>query len=85
VVVIVDEDVDVFNEQDVLWSIFTNMDPSRDVDLLKNQYNLFTTHMLYQKMIVDATRPLDIAFPTMARVPEAAMKRIRLEDYMEGI
>lgn len=85
VVVLVDEDIDVFNETDVLWSVLTNMDPSRDVDLLKNQYNLFTTHMLYQKMIVDATRPLDIAFPTMARVPEAAMKRIRLEDYMEGI
>jgi len=85
VVVIVDEDVDVFNEQDVLWSIFTNMDPSRDVDVLKNQYNLFTTHMLYQKVIVDATRPLDIAFPQMLKVPEAAMKRIRLEDFMEGI
>ena len=55
------------------------------MDLLKNQYNLFTTHMLYQKMIIDATRPLDIAFPTMARVPESAMKRIRLEDFMEGI
>lgn len=85
VVVVVDEDIDVFNEQDVLWSVLTNMDPSRDVDLLKNVYNLFTTHMLFQKMIIDATRPLDIAFPTMARVPESAMKRIRLEDFMEGV
>ncbi len=85
VVVVVDEDIDVFNETDVLWSVLTNMEPSRDVDVLKNQYNLFTTHMLYQKLIIDATRPLDIAFPTMARVPESAMKRIRLEDFMEGI
>ncbi|HLG72653.1 MAG TPA: UbiD family decarboxylase [Chloroflexota bacterium] len=85
VVVVVDEDIDVFNEQDVMWSVLTNMDPSRDVDLLKNVYNLFTTHMLFQKMVIDATRPLDIAFPMMARVPESAMKRIRLEDFMEGI
>ncbi|HVA23600.1 MAG TPA: UbiD family decarboxylase [Chloroflexota bacterium] len=84
-IVLVDEDIDVFNETDVLWSVLTNMDPSRDVDLLKNQYNLFTTHMLYQKLIIDATRPLDIAFPAMLKVPESAMKRIRLEDFMEGI
>jgi UbiD family decarboxylase len=85
VVVVVDEDIDVFNEQDVLWAVLTNMDPSRDVDLLQNQYNLFTTHMQYQKLIIDATRPLDIAFPQMLKVPDAAMKRIRLEDFMEGI
>jgi 2,5-furandicarboxylate decarboxylase 1 len=85
VIVVVDEDIDVFNETDVLWSVLTNMDPSRDVDLLKNQYNLFTTHMQYQKLIIDATRPLDIAFPRMLKVPDEAMKRIRLEDFMEGI
>ncbi|MGH8801406.1 MAG: UbiD family decarboxylase, partial [Casimicrobiaceae bacterium] len=40
-VVVVDEDVDVFDEQEVLWAIYTNVDPSRDVDVLKNQYNIF--------------------------------------------
>jgi len=85
VVVVVDEDIDVFNEQDVLWSVITNMDPSHDVDLLKNHYNLFTTNMQYQKLIIDATRPLDKPFPLMLKVPDAAMKRIRLEDFMEGV
>ncbi|MDE3074066.1 MAG: UbiD family decarboxylase [Chloroflexota bacterium] len=84
-VVMVDEDIDVFNEQDVLWSVFTNVDPTRDVDVIRNAYNLFTTAMQYQKVIIDATRPLDVPFPQQIKVPDAAMKRIRLEDFMEGI
>ena len=37
--------------------------------------------MKMQKVIVDATRPLDIAFPAKIKVPDSAMQRISLADY----
>jgi UbiD family decarboxylase len=79
--VVVDEDVDVFDEQEVLWAIYTNVDPSRDVDVLKNQYNIFHTAAGHQKLLIDATRPLDTAFPSKIAVPSAALDRVRLADF----
>ncbi len=79
--VVVDEDIDVFNEQDVLWAVYTNVDPSRDIDVLKNQHNIFHTAAGHQKVLIDATRPLDYAFPAKIKVPDAAMNRVRLADF----
>jgi len=79
--IVVDEDVDVFDEQEVLWAVYTNVDPSRDVDVLKNQYNIFHSAAADQKVIIDATRPLDYAFPAKINVPQTALDRIRLADY----
>lgn len=81
--VVVDRDIDVFNEQDVLWAIITNTDPRRDVDIIQNAYNLFDTAGGYTKLIIDATRPLDRPFPKMIRVPEEAMSRINLDEWIE--
>ena len=56
-VVLVDKEIDVFNEQDVLWAMMTNVDPKRDVDTIQNAYTLFDTAQGYTKIIIDATRP----------------------------
>ncbi|HLQ34428.1 MAG TPA: UbiD family decarboxylase [Chloroflexota bacterium] len=80
-VVIVDEDIDVFDEQEVLWAVYTNTDPSRDIDVLKNQYNIFHSAAGHQKIIIDATRPLDTVFPAKINVPASAMERIKLSDF----
>ena len=79
--VIVDEDVDVFDEQEVLWAVYTYTDPSRDVDVLKNQYNIFHSAAGSQKVIIDATKPLDTVSPARIRIPPAAMDRIKLADF----
>lgn len=79
--IIVDEDVDVFDEQEVLWAVYTYTDPSRDVDVLKNQYNIFHSAAGSQKVIIDATKPLDTVSPAKIRVPPAAMDRIKLADF----
>ena len=82
-VVIVDADIDVFNERDVLWAIHTYVDPGRDVDIVRNVgTSVFTTAMQRSKVIIDATRPSHVAFPERFRVPEEALRRIRLEDYL---
>jgi 3-polyprenyl-4-hydroxybenzoate decarboxylase len=81
--VLVDKDIDVFNEQDVLWAMMTNVDPKRDVDTIQNAYNLFDTAAGYTKLIIDATRPLDRPFPQMLKVPDDAMNRIDIDEWIE--
>jgi 2,5-furandicarboxylate decarboxylase 1 len=82
-VVLVDKEIDVFNEQDVLWAMMTNVDPKRDIDVIQNAYTLFDTAAGYTKLIIDATRPLDRPFPQMLKVPDEAVNRIDLDDWIE--
>jgi UbiD family decarboxylase len=82
VAVVVDEDIDVFHEPDVLWAVATNVDPSRDVDLVRNAHNNFTTAMRNTKVVIDATQPLDVDFPARIKVPDAARARIRPEEWL---
>ncbi|HWP35505.1 MAG TPA: UbiD family decarboxylase [Thermodesulfobacteriota bacterium] len=82
VVVVVDEEIDVFDEREVLWAVVSQTDPARDVDLIRNAYNLFHTAGGYQKVVIDATRPLDRAFPERFRVPPEAMARVKLEEWL---
>ncbi len=82
IVVVVDEDIDVFHEPDVLWAVATNVDPSRDVDLVRNAHNNFTTAMGNTKVVIDATQPLDADFPAKIKVPDGAMARIRPEEWL---
>jgi UbiD family decarboxylase len=82
-VVVVDDDIDVFNEQDVLWAIHTYVDPNRDVDLLKNVGRESERAMANQRILIDATRPSHVAFPSMLRVPPEAVERIKPEEWLE--
>jgi len=81
-VVVVDDIVDVYNEEDVVWSALVNVDMSRDVDVIHNIPTVFTTSQGYRKVLIDATRPLDRTIPEMNRVPQEAMDRINLDDYL---
>jgi 2,5-furandicarboxylate decarboxylase 1 len=83
--VVVDDEIDVFNEADVIWAILVYADPSHDVDLIRNTMpNSFTTAMGYKKLVIDATRPLDRPMPEMNRIPAEALDRIVLDDYLNG-
>ena len=79
----VDKEIDVFNEQDVLWAMMTNVDPRRDIDVIQSASTLFDTASGYTKLIVDATRPLDRPFPEMLKVPDEAMNRIDIDEWIE--
>ena len=82
-VVVVDEEVDVFNEEDVLWAVNTYVDPGRDVDYLKNVGRRSDRAMDNNHVLIDATRPTHVAFPTRLRVPPEAMDAVRLEDWLD--
>lgn len=82
-VVVVDDDIDVFSEEDVLWAINTYVDPFRDVDFIRNMGRDSERMMGNGRVLIDATRPTHVAFPTRLRVPEDALQRIRLEDWLD--
>ena len=76
VVVVVDDDIDVFNEKEVVWAILTMVDPKRDITMVDNVHTVFTTAMGHNKMIIDATKPLDRAFPERFKIPDRDLQRI---------
>lgn len=83
IVVVVDSDIDVFNEEDVLWAIHTYVDPDRDLDYLRNVGNRGDRAMENNRVLIDATVPGDVVFPVRLQVPEEAMRRVRLEEWLE--
>ena len=84
VVVVVDDDIDVFNEEDVLWAVNTYVDPSTDIDTIKNLRQPTDPRGLGStRVLIDATRPTHIAFPTRLRVPPDAMARVVLDEWLD--
>jgi len=81
-VVVVDEDIDPFNEEEVMWSVATRVQADEDVDILKNlKGNVLDPslkgNILTAKMIIDATRPVERPFAERIKVPDAALERVR--------
>jgi 2,5-furandicarboxylate decarboxylase 1 len=84
VIIVVDADVDVYNERDVLWAVYTYVDPLRDIDIIHNfTKNVFTSAFQGQRILIDATKPLDVAFPDRFRMPPDVMRRINLDEWIE--
>ena len=93
--VIVDDDIDVFDEKQVLFAMATRMVPGRDVTIIGNcagnaldpaafDETRLKNGTMQDYMIIDATKPLTL--PTFTRLypPEDLWKTMKLEDYIEG-
>lgn len=86
-VVVVDADIDIYNEEEVMWAVATRVQADQDVDIIKNvKGNTLdpsqTDNIMTAKMIIDATRPLQRPFAARVEVPKAAMEKTRLEDFI---
>ncbi|MBI4456656.1 MAG: UbiD family decarboxylase [Acidobacteria bacterium] len=80
-VVAVDEDVDVFDEEQVLWAIATRMQANRDVFIMGECMGTLldpsaSDDAVTAKMGIDATKPLG-RFPTTLTVNQKAVERAR--------
>jgi 2,5-furandicarboxylate decarboxylase 1 len=85
-VVIVDEDIDVFDEEQVLWAVSNRFQADKDLVVIANAQGSELDPSaapggVNAKMGLDATKPID-GFPSELRVPEEVMKTIRLEDFL---
>jgi len=92
--VIVDDDINVYNEAEVMWAIATRVQADRDVIIIPDSYvceldpsayditDRTKSGYLNAKWIIDATKPVGLPFQHRADVPEDVWKNIRLEDYL---
>lgn len=94
-VVVVDDDVDVFDEAEVLWAVATRMEGDQDLTVIPRTMGAHLDPTSYgesrseegpmtTRLVVDATRPVGRPFAERVRPPREVWDRVRLEDYLEA-
>jgi 2,5-furandicarboxylate decarboxylase 1 len=86
-VVVVDEDVNIFDDAEVLWAIATRSQWDRDLMVLPRMMGTTldpsAEDILTAKGGIDATRPIDPReFAMKLAIPQAVLARVCLEDYL---
>jgi UbiD family decarboxylase len=87
-IVIVDDDIDVFDEERVLWAVATRTLPDLKIDIIRDVKSdthdpSLTKPDLGSKAIVDATKPLHRPFAEEIKVSTEVLERIKLEDWFK--
>lgn len=94
VAIVVDDDVDVFDEHEVLWALATRVKAESDILIVPRMPsvhlnpcadNAAGTWAGYTdaKIMVDATLPVDQPFATRVTPPQGLWKSMKLEDYLK--
>lgn len=73
--VVVDDDVDVFNEREVMWAVGTRTHWDKDIEIIRKVQS-FRGWLGDSVAMIDATWPLKGDFPKRNEVPEDAMERV---------
>jgi 2,5-furandicarboxylate decarboxylase 1 len=93
-VVLVDDDIDVFNEPEVLWAVATRFQADQDLSVIPNALGAHLDPTAFDitrlkrgamstKLIVDATKPVPPAdFPKRALVPAAVVEKMNPDEYL---
>ncbi len=87
-VIVVDEDVDIYDEQQVLWAVATRSQWDRDLIVIPGMMGASldpsADGLLTAKGGIDATKPAGRnTFAPRISLPAAVTERIRLKDYLE--
>lgn len=95
-VVVVDDDIDVFNEEEVLWAVATRFQADTDMIVMPNCLGAHLDPSAYDitrlkhgamdtKIIMDATKPAPpTSFPVRALVPSEVVDKMKPEEYLEN-
>ena len=79
--VVVDDDIDVFNEREVLWAVGTRTHWDKDLEVI-HKVSSIRGWLGDSVAIIDATRPLKGDFPKSNEVPQDAMERVDVSKYL---
>lgn len=83
VVVVVDEDVDVYDEREVLWALATRFREEFATSGEIGGTTVVSVGSTKKKVVLDATKPLDEPFPTRVVPPRSLWQSIRLKDCLK--
>ena len=93
-VIVVDEDVNIYNDDEVLWAISTRVQADQDVFIIPgarssvldpSSYGLSSRYSgegMVTKMGIDATRPLSIEFPEKVSLPQDIWDKIDIDKFL---
>jgi 2,5-furandicarboxylate decarboxylase 1 len=96
--VVVDEDIDVYNEEEVQWAVSTRVTPDIDIIFLPRVAGCPLAPTSYDeerlkrevsggtmntKMVIDATRPVNLPFATRVTPPKDLWNSMKLGDYLK--
>ena len=73
--VIVDDDVDVFNEREVMWAVATRVHWDKDIEIIR-EVQSFRGWLGDSVAIIDATIPLKGGWPQRNEVQPEAFERV---------
>lgn len=87
-VIVVDEDVDIYKDEEVLWAVATRSQWDKDLLILPGMMGTRLdpsgNGVSTTKAGIDATKPFDAhSFAQRLTVPASVMERIRLEEYFD--
>jgi 2,5-furandicarboxylate decarboxylase 1 len=88
-VVAVDDDVDIFNDSEVLWAIATRTQPDKNFFVIPGARGasldptVDSKRPVTAKMGIDATKPFGEPFPEVCEVPLDMLQSMRIEDYIK--
>jgi 2,5-furandicarboxylate decarboxylase 1 len=80
--VVVDDDIDVFNERDVMWAVSTRTRWDTDLEVIRKVQS-FRGWLGDAVAIIDATKPLHGEFPRRNVVVEEALQRVDVSKYLK--
>jgi UbiD family decarboxylase len=92
--IVVDDDINIYNEAEVMWAVATRIQPDRDVVIIPDAYVCELDPSSYDikgrnirgymnaKWFIDATKPYGLPFQERAEVPESVWKNMNLDEYL---
>jgi 2,5-furandicarboxylate decarboxylase 1 len=88
-VIVVDGDIDPFNEQEVMFAVATRTQARESIDIIKNvKGNTLDPSqqddIMTDKLLIDATMPVGKPFSERVRVPAEALQKFPLEQYVSS-
>jgi 2,5-furandicarboxylate decarboxylase 1 len=92
--IVVDEDVNIYDEGDVMWAIATRLQADRGIDYIPFVEGESLDPAAYgearhdkgdmnTKCIIDATKPIGVQFPDRIVPPQKEWDAFKLEEYLE--
>ncbi|MDP2660848.1 MAG: UbiD family decarboxylase [Dehalococcoidia bacterium] len=86
--IMVDTDIDIYNERQVLWAVASRVQADRQVHICREMLaaggqDPSSLHFSKStKMVIDATKPLDRPFAQVIDVPKEALEKCSLEKFL---
>ena len=94
IAVVVDDDIDIYDEQRVLWAIATHFEADQDLAVIPNAMGAHLNPSAYgevrhekgpmnTKLVIDATRPATLPFAERIYPHKETWDRINLDEYID--